>query len=189
MGKTSLLHQYVKNQFSLQYKATIGADFLTKLIIQGENSIQLQLWDTAGTERYNSMSASFYRNSETCVLVFDLTVEDSFKNIDTWRNDFIQISNPPEGDKFPFVLIGNKNDMENDIKISKEQIDAYCKEHNNMMYYSTSAKDGNNLDEAFNKIAEIALERYNKNNEDIILPEAKYLKFDKKEEVKKKKCC
>jgi Ras-related protein Rab-7A len=52
----------VKNQFSQQYKATIGADFLTKNIEKGENTLQLQIWDTAGTERYNSMGQSFYRN-------------------------------------------------------------------------------------------------------------------------------
>jgi small GTP-binding protein len=72
----------VKNQFSQQYKATIGADFLTKNIQKGEDILQLQIWDTAGTERYNSMGQNFYRNSEACVLVFDLTVEDSFSNID-----------------------------------------------------------------------------------------------------------
>lgn len=83
-----MLYQYVKNQFSQQYKATIGADFLTKNIEKGENTLQLQIWDTAGTERYNSMGQSFYRNSETCVLVFDLTVPESFKNVEVWRNDF-----------------------------------------------------------------------------------------------------
>ena len=134
------------------------------------------------------MGVSFYRNSEACVLVFDLTTEDSFNNIDIWRTEFLKMLNPPEGDKFPFILIGNKSDKKNEIKINQEQIDNYCKEHNNMIYFATSAMDGTNLDEAFNKVAEIALERYNKNNADIVLPETKYLKFEK-EEVKKKKCC
>ena len=179
----------MKNQFSLQYRATIGADFLTKLIQHEKESIQLQLWDTAGTERYNSMGASFYRNSDLCVLVFDLTNEDSFKNVETWRNDFLKILEPPDGDKFPFVLLGNKCDQESDIHVTKEQIDTYCKEHNNMPYFSTSAKDGINLEEAFDKVADLAFERYMKNEQDFSVPETKNLKIDKKEEPKKKTCC
>ena len=162
---------------------------MTKSLQKGEDTIQLQIWDTAGTERYNSMGTSFYRNAEACVLVFDLTVEESFKNIDTWRKEFLNMLNPSEGEEFPFILFGNKSDREKDIKITQELIESYCKEHNNMAYFATSAMDGTNLEEAFNKVAEIALERHNRNNLDIILTEAKYLKFDKKEEKKGKKCC
>ena len=160
---------------------------MTKLVQYKNNSIQLQLWDTAGTERYNSMGASFYRNSELCVLVFDLTIEESFKNVDTWRQEFLNILNPPEGEKFPFVLIGNKCDMKSEIKISEEQIKDYCEKYNNMAYFSASAKDGINLDEAFNKVAELAFERYTKGEENLV-PEVKYIKIDKKEELKKR-CC
>ena len=135
------------------------------------------------------MGASFYRNAESCVLVFDLTIEESFKNVETWRNEFLKILNPPDADKYPFILIGNKSDRESDINITKEQIDAYCKEHNNMPYFETSAKEGTNLEEAFNKVADAAFERYIKNEQDFVLPETKFLKFEKKEEPKKKKCC
>ena len=76
------------------------------------------------------MGASFYRNAESCVLVFDLTIEESFKNVETWRNEFLKILNPPDADKYPFILIGNKSDRESDINITKEQIDSYCKERN-----------------------------------------------------------
>ena len=134
------------------------------------------------------MGSSFYRNSEACVLVFDLTTEDSFKNIDQWRTEFLRMLNPPDEDEFPFILVGNKSDRENDVIITKEQIEAYCREHHNMVYFATSAMDGTNLEEAFNKVAELALDRYQRNNMEIVLPETKYLKFDKKVE-KKKKCC
>ena len=135
------------------------------------------------------MGISFYRNTDLCVLVFDLTSEDSFKGVEAWRNDFLQILNPPDGDEFPFILIGNKSDREGDINVTKEQIDAYCKEHNNMPYFSVSAKEGKNLEEAFNKAADVAFTRYMKNEPDIILPDSKNLKNEKKEEPKKKKCC
>ena len=73
---------------------------MTKNLEKGEDIIQLQIWDTAGTERYNSMGQSFYRNSEACVLVFDLTNKDSFKNVEVWRNDFLSSLNPPDADKY-----------------------------------------------------------------------------------------
>ena len=135
------------------------------------------------------MGASFYRNSDICILVFDLTNEDSFKNVESWRNDFLKVLEPPDGDKFPFVLLGNKCDRESDINVTKEQIDAYCKEHNDMPYFSTSAKDGINLEKAFDKAADFAFERYMKNEQDFKIPETSNLKIDKKEEPKKKTCC
>ena len=95
----------------------------------------MQIWDTAGTERYNSMGQNFYRSSEACILVFDLTVKDTFTNIDNWRKDFLSSLGPKDPDTFPFVLVGNKSDMKDDIKVNNEEIEAYCKEHNNMPYY------------------------------------------------------
>ena len=177
----------MKNQFNTQYKATIGADFLTKTLEKGENLIQLQIWDTAGTERYNSMGQSFYRNSEACVLVFDLTVVDSFKNVENWRKDFLSSLNPPDADTYPFILVGNKNDIKDSIQVNNDEIEAYCKEHNNMPYFSTSAKEDINLDETFSKVADMAYER-NIKNEDNFVPETKFLKVNK-EQPKKKKCC
>ena len=84
-------------------------------------------------------------NSESCVLVFGLTTVDSFKNIETWRKEFLSSLNPPDPDTYPFVLDGNKNDLKNNIKVTDEKIQAYCKEHNNMPYFSASAKEDVNL--------------------------------------------
>ena len=177
----------MKNQFSQQYKATIGADFLTKNIEKGEDLIQLQIWDTAGTERYNSMGQSFYRNSEACVLVFDLTVAESFKHVENWRCDFLSSLNPPDSATYPFILVGNKNDIKESIQVNNDEIEAYCKEHNNMPYFSTSAKDDINLEETFSKVADMAYER-NTKSEDNFVPQTKFLKVTK-EENKKKGCC
>lgn len=177
----------MKNQFSLQYKATVGADFLTKQVENAENIIQLQLWDTAGTEKYHSMGSGFYRNSETCILVFDLTNQKSFENIEAWRTEFLRQLNPADSETYPFVLIGNKNDMKEDIIVSENDIENYCKEHNNMPYFSTSAKDNTNLEEAFSKVADLAYNR-NINNEETYVPETKPLEIDRPPE-KKKGCC
>ena len=115
------------------------------------------------------MGQSFYRNSESCVLVFDLTNHESFKNIETWRNVFLSALNPPDASTYPFILVGNKSDMKDDIKVNNDEIEAYCKEHNNIPYFATSAKEDIGLEETFGKVADLAYERIIKN--DIILCE------------------
>ena len=82
VGKTRLLYKYVKKDFSMNYKAIIGTDFLTKQDRRKNALINLQIWDTAGSERFHSVSTVLYRNCETCILVFDLTNVDSFKNVE-----------------------------------------------------------------------------------------------------------
>ena len=160
---------------------------MTKSLQKEEDTIQLQIWDTAGTERYNSMGQSFYRNSEACVLVFDLTLPDSFKNVENWRKDFLSSLNPPDPDTYPFILVGNKSDIKNNILVNNDEIDAYCKEHNNMPYFATSAKEDINLEETFAKVADLAYERNTKNEDNFVPVETKFLKVNK-EEPKKNKC-
>ena len=160
---------------------------MTKSLQKGDDIIQLQIWDTAGTERYNSMGQSFYRNSEACVLVFDLTLPDSFKNVENWRKDFLSSLNPPDPNTYPFILVGNKSDIKNNILVNNDEIDAYCKEHNNMPYFATSAKEDINLEETFAKVADLAYERNTKNEDNFVPVETKFLKVNK-EEPKKNKC-
>ena len=173
----------MKNQFSLEYKITIGADFLTKQIQKDENTISLQMWDTAGTEQFNSVAGGFYRNSESCILVFDLTNSDSFAEVEVWRKRILEKLNPPEGEKFPFVLLGNKNDLKDSIVVKDEDIQKYCNQHNNMPYFSVSAKTSENVEVAFNKVADLAFERYTK--EELPLPEIKPVQLIEKTEEKK----
>ncbi|KUF84732.1 Ras-related protein Rab-7a [Phytophthora nicotianae] len=73
VGKTSLMNQYVNQKFSNQYKATIGADFLTKEIMLDDKLVTMQIWDTAGQERFQSLGVAFYRGADACVLVYDIT--------------------------------------------------------------------------------------------------------------------
>ena len=147
----------------------------------------MQLWDTAGTEKYNSITSGFFRNSETCVLVFDLTNISSFENVESWRSIFLENLNPPDGEKFPFILIGNKNDLKEQIQVKDEDIQKYCNDHNNIPYFSCSAQSSENVEEAFTKVAEVAFER-NSRNEEVSLPEIKSVQVVKEPE-KKKLCC
>ena len=157
---------------------------MTKSIQKGEDNIQLQLWDTAGAEKYHAMGQSFYRGSQLCILVFDISDRETFQNLEGWRKEFLEQLNPSNPDEFPIVLIANKCDIQTDKNISEDEIKQYCQEHNNIPYFFCSAKDNINLKEAFDKVVDLAL-GYNKKGEENYVPDTKNLKLG--EEPKKKK--
>lgn len=136
------------------------------------------------------MGQSFYRNSQICVLVFDLTQPETFQSIESWRTTFLTTLNPIDSEHFPFILLGNKSDQENEIKVTKEEINTYCKEHNDMPYFATSAKEDINLEEAFNRATDLAIEINTKINGDENFVPPKNITIRPNEEQKpKKKCC
>ena len=125
VGKTSLMNQYVNKKFSNQYKATIGADFLTKEVMVDDRLVTMQIWDTAGQvvycsistmnkivpspqERFQSLGVAFYRGADCCVLTYDVTAPNTFKSLDSWRDEFLIQASPRDPDNFPFVVLGNK---------------------------------------------------------------------------------
>ncbi|MFS7969681.1 putative small GTP-binding protein [Helianthus anomalus] len=89
VGKTSLMNQYVYKRFNKQYKATIGADFVTKELHIDDKLVTLQIWDTAGQERFHSLGVSFYRGADCCVLVYDVNIQKTFETLQTWHEEFL----------------------------------------------------------------------------------------------------
>jgi Ras-related protein Rab-7A len=172
----------------MQYKPTIGADFLTKETEINGTLVSLQLWDTAGEEKFHSMGASFYRNSECCVLVFDLTDENTFETIDSWKTEFLNQLNPKDPENFPFVLVGNKCDLSDNIKVTKDKIDKYIEKNSNMKYFETSAKDNIKVNEVFQLVGKLAFNR-NNNNEISFIPNKKIVLSKQTNDIKKRKCC
>ena len=79
-----------------------------------------QIWDTAGQERFQSLGVAFYRGADCCVLVFDVTNANSFKTLDSWRDEFLIQASPRDPENFPFVVLGNKIDLEN-RQVSQQQ--------------------------------------------------------------------
>ena len=158
VGKTALLNRYVANKFSEQYKATIGADFMTHEIEIDGKTVLLQLWDTAGQERFHSLGNAFYRGCDGCIFVYDITNEESFLNIDQWRDIFVEQGSIQLG--FPMLLIGNKCDLVNKRRISLEQGVNYANA-NTMAFYETSALSGLNVKEAIDSLADKASDMEN----------------------------
>jgi Ras-related protein Rab-7A len=127
VGKTSLMERYVSARFQQQYKATIGADFSTKDVQVGDDLVTLQIWDTAGQERFQSLGVAFYRGADACVLVFDVTEPGSFAKLDQWRDEFIRSADIRDPAEFPFLLLGNKADVDAARHaVPEEAVAAWC---------------------------------------------------------------
>ena len=116
VGKTCIFLRFVDEKFSESYLSTIGVDFKQKSIDVDDNKVQLQIWDTAGCERFRTITQNFYRGSHGIVLVYDVTEEDSFKNIRKWIS---QIEPYTEKDVVK-VIVGNKADITSDRVISNQ---------------------------------------------------------------------
>lgn len=159
VGKTSLMSNYVNKKFTNHYKATIGADFLTKELMVGDQLVTMQIWDTAGQERFKSLGVTFYRGSDCCLLIYDVTVPITFTHLDRWREDFLNQAGPPNPEAFPFVVIGNKIDLES-RSVSTKQAMEFCEQNGNLPYFETSAKESTNVDAAFQMAAKQALGQF-----------------------------
>jgi len=157
VGKTSLMNQFVNKKFSSQYKATIGADFLTKEVMVDDRLVTMQIWDTAGQERFQSLGVAFYRGADCCVLVYDTTTPSTFKTLDNWRDEFLIQASPRDPENFPFVVIGNKTDLSDTRAVSRKRAEGWCQSKNETPYFECSAKDNVNVEQAFQSIAKQAL--------------------------------
>ncbi|CAG9311266.1 unnamed protein product [Blepharisma stoltei] len=186
VGKTSLMNQYVNKRFTQQYKATIGADFLTKEVMIDDKLVTLQIWDTAGQERFQSLGVAFYRGADCCVMVYDITSSKSFDNISSWKDEFLSQSNPKNPENFPFVVLGNKLDKESERKVPNARASQWCRDNGNMPFFETSAKDAINVDEAFQTIARNALSQVKEEEE---YKPTINLNGGKKDKGQKKACC
>ncbi|KAL3592611.1 hypothetical protein D5086_011251 [Populus alba] len=151
--------RYVHKKFSQQYKATIGADFVTKELQIDDRLVTLQIWDTAGQERFQSLGVAFYRGADCCVLVYDVNVMRSFDTLDNWHEEFLKQASPSDPKKFPFILLGNKIDIDggNSRVVSEKKAKDWCESKGNILYFETSAKEDYNVDPAFLSIAKTAL--------------------------------
>ena len=84
----------------------------------GQEEVSLQCWDTAGQEKYHSVGATFYKGADCCALVYDITDEKSFRDLDEWKKRFLTNCGMKNPDAFPFVVIGNKLDLEQNRQVN-----------------------------------------------------------------------
>ena len=164
VGKTSIIRRYIENQFSKDYNYTVDLNFFKKIIIKDNIKNNIFFWDTAGSERFRAINTIFYRGADACILVFDLTNYKSFMNIEFWMDEFLLNTSPIRATEFPFILLGNKSDLEKNCIVSEKMIEPFCK-NKNIKYFSVSAKLNENLNDAIEYIMEKAIDRYNMINQ------------------------
>ncbi len=124
-----------------------------------------KIWDTAGQEKYHSLGISFYKGSDCCGLVFDITNSKSFETVTNWREEFLLQAAPTDPTSFPFVLIGNKVDKERDErKVTTQKATQWCKMNGNIPYFEASAKESINVKEIFEQMAKLSIKSYNKSD-------------------------
>ena len=164
VGKTTLIHKYVNKEFRADFKSTIGADFTAKEIVVDNNyKIDLQIWDTAGEERFHSVGAAFYRGTDACIIVYDVTSRDSFNRIKVWQEDLYTKSGVDDTANFPLIVFGNKKDLEESREVNFDEANQWSKA-NRIPVLEVSAKSGDNIEEGFRDIVKIFLEAQNEKN-------------------------
>jgi len=142
VGKTSLLNRFCDNNFKEKYLNTIGVDFKIISLNYKGNNIKLHLWDTAGQERFKSIAVNYYRNVLGFYYVFDVSNRESFQALDKW----ISLANTHNKTSIVNMLVANKIDLER--KVSREEALQFAQK-NNLIYYETSAKNSENVDNSF----------------------------------------
>ncbi|CAB11737.1 GTP-binding protein ypt5 [Schizosaccharomyces pombe] len=150
VGKSSLVLRFVKDQFDDYRESTIGAAFLTQTLPIDENtSVKLEIWDTAGQERYKSLAPMYYRNANCAIVVYDITQAASLEKAKSWIKELQRQA--PEG--IVIALAGNKLDLAQERRaVEKADAEAYAAEAN-LLFFETSAKTAENVNELFTAIA------------------------------------
>lgn len=119
----------------------------------------MQIWDTAGLERFQSLGVAFYRGADACILVYDVTNSKSFDNLEGWKDEFLFQGSPTDPEHFPFLVLGNKCDLESQRMVQTKKSKAWCDSKGSMLFYESSAKENTNVEQAFLEIARAALQR------------------------------
>lgn len=137
-------------------------EFGARNVNLNQKVFRIQIWDTAGQETFRSITRAYYKNSVCAFLVYDITVRESFLNIQTWFEECK--SQSPK--TITMCLIGNKVDLEQQRKVSTEEGEELAKKHG-MLFFETSAKTDYNIDEAFRSSANIIARRIDENKYDL----------------------
>lgn len=144
-GKTSLVMRYCKDQFTQNQASTVGAAFNSKVLTIGSQKLQLDIWDTAGSEKYRSLAPMYYRDARAAIVVVDVTNPDSLPEADDW---LLRIREGGRSDCV-FVLAANKCDLHDKEKVTIDKISEFAFNHQLNYYRNTSALTGEGVQELF----------------------------------------
>ncbi|NVM37198.1 MAG: GTP-binding protein [Candidatus Lokiarchaeota archaeon] len=158
VGKTSLVYRFIENKFRENYKSTLGVNLLKKdIAIEGYGDVSAQIWDLGGQESFKSLRKLYLEGANGALLVYDMTSKKTYEKLDEWIQSFRDAR-----DNAPIILIGNKSDLEKQIKITERQSREYANT-NNLGMIITSAKTGQNVEDAFTELTKRILDQISNN--------------------------
>mmetsp|Transcript_28319 Transcript_28319/g.79927 ORF Transcript_28319/g.79927 Transcript_28319/m.79927 type:complete len:212 (+) Transcript_28319:304-939(+) len=155
VGKSCLLLRFSEDSFTQTFITTIGIDFKIKNVTINGQKVKMQIWDTAGQERFRTITSAYYRGAMGILLVYDITDEASFNNIQNWMKNVDQHA----AENVNKILIGNKCDMGSDKRAVSYQRGETLAHELGIPFFETSAKDNINVEEAFLGISNDVLDR------------------------------
>ncbi|XP_046841552.1 ras-related protein Rab-3-like [Xenia sp. Carnegie-2017] len=153
-GKTSLLFRYADDSFTSAFVSTVGIDFKVKTVFRNDKRVKLQIWDTAGQERYRTITTAYYRGAMGFILLYDITNEESFQDVQDWSTQIKTYS----WDNAQVILVGNKCDMKDERVVTKER-GMELADQLSLEFFETSAKDNINVKEVFERLVDIICEK------------------------------
>ena len=185
VGKSNFLYRFVDGEFNPVHVATVGFDFKSRIweMPKSKKRVKFQIWDTAGQEKYMSINKNLFQRVQGIILMYDITNIESFNNLEMWMEHIRENSNGS-----PLILIGNKNDLVNDRKVSKEKGETFAKD-NDIIFLEASAKSGANVDECFTQLGQVIIQ-----DENFIINKEKskneyIISKNTSSSKKKKNCC
>ena len=183
-GKTNILSRYLNNKFEKISKSTIGVELGNKTFNIKNNIVNCQIWDTAGQERYRSMTKAYYKGALGALIVYDITKKTTFESVENWLTDLKNSADQ----KISVILIGNKNDLEEEREVTIEEGEMKAKEFG-IAFLETSALNGTNIEKAFKTLVEEVYNKCHKEFEsvtDVEIMKGKVINLDESEKETKK---
>ena len=182
VGKSCLLLRFCDNSFQEAHLTTIGLDFRLKTInLKDDRKVKIQIWDTAGEDRFRSITRNYYKGAKGILLIFDVTDKETFTHVRDWIERIHEES--PEG--ITICLVGNKIDMNESRVISNEEGKKIADEFK-IPYFETSAKSNIGVEEVFTYLVkEVDTIYMNEHKEEV----GRKTLLNQKTKNKKKKCC
>jgi len=146
VGKSSLMIRFADHEFDYNTISTVGIDFKEKKLEVGGRIIRLQIWDTAGQQRFRTITKSYYRGAQGYILAYDITHKLSFDHIKYWLGEIKTHGR----EDFYTIIVGNKTDLESERTVTTAEGKKFAAE-NGIDFVEASAKDGRNVEELFMK--------------------------------------
>ena len=185
VGKTSIINKYINNVFNEGEEMTINSSYCERDVLFNDKKYKFSFWDTAGQEKFNSITPIYYRDAKGVLLVYDISNPHSFERVKKWIDEMKEINNDAV-----FNIIGNKYDLKEQTKLFKtnfidDEIAKKLANKNKTDLFFTSAKTGENINECFENLMLKVFNKFVNNNNP---NNNNNISLIKEEEKKKEEC-